>query len=119
MMMMMMMTVAEQGWWWRSSGGGGRAGVMMMMMVVVAEQWWWWRSRGGAGVEVEVVPRRGKILLGEAYLSSLPQKEVGERLKALLEKKNKHSSEAKTLPVSARCRQKRPGSSSSKKQTPP
>ncbi|KAJ0865002.1 hypothetical protein HanRHA438_Chr12g0535921 [Helianthus annuus] len=89
-----------------------------MMMMMVAEQWWWWRSRGGAWVEVEVVPRRGKALLGEALVLSLPHEEAGERQEALL-KKNKHSFEAKHLPASARCRQKRQEALFEKKQTPP
>ncbi|MFS7994196.1 hypothetical protein Hanom_Chr12g01103021 [Helianthus anomalus] len=45
------------------------------------------RSRGGAWVEVEVVPRRGKALLGEALVLSLPHEEAGERQEALLKKK--------------------------------
>ncbi|KAJ0617263.1 hypothetical protein HanIR_Chr02g0099471 [Helianthus annuus] len=62
-----------------------------MMMMMVAEQWWWWRSRGGAWVEVEVVPRRGKALLGEALVLSLPHEEAGERQEALLKKKKKQT----------------------------
>ncbi|MFS7994561.1 hypothetical protein Hanom_Chr12g01107501 [Helianthus anomalus] len=106
----MMMMMAEQWWWWWWSSGGGGG-----VEVVVAEhgwRWrWWWRSGGGGGgawVEVEVVPRRGKALLEEALVLSLPHEEVGERQEALLKKKkNKHSFEPKHLPASARCRQKR------------
>ncbi|KAJ0950284.1 hypothetical protein HanPSC8_Chr02g0046431 [Helianthus annuus] len=109
MLMMMSEVVAE--WRWSRGDGGVEAGAAeVVMMMMMAEQWWC-GGGGGAGAEHgwrwRWCQEEVKLFLEKLWFYHFLMKRLGRDRKHFSKKKNKHSFEAKHLPASARCRQKR------------